>query len=122
MKRYFTLPAEPIALIDPATDEQGKDGKGEPATVTHKDVFRLVIQDARFRAEMDMGAIYDLKKKLTQDYSSEVELEEEEHSVLLPILRRPAVAAQGVVALSDAALLSPGVVELFRSILNAQVK
>lgn len=119
--RYFTLPKEPFPMYDPATDLPVKDKDGKVIELTHMSIFRTVISDPRLKTELDLHEIYDLRKKLTAPFGTIVELTEEEHKALMGVVRRPANAqTTGVTTfLTEGALVSPGLIDLFKSIINA---
>jgi len=124
MIRTFTLPSAPFPLYDPSTEEPVKDAKGEAVTLTHREVFRTIILDPRLRSDLDTFELYDLRRKLTADFGACVELDEREHAALLPRLLHPAdgATAQATSVLTPGALYSPGVIDLFRSVVNAKKK
>jgi hypothetical protein len=83
MNRYFTLPVEPLSLIQ---------ADGSPATnrLPHADLGHLLCLDARMsQAPMDTFQAYDLRAKLQAPPGSLVELTEAEHSVLSACVKNP---------------------------------
>src|ERR1700735_5497911 len=123
LTRFLTLPGH-LSLVNPATDEPAVDDKGARVTIPHANLVRTLMADPQIRSTMDVCDAYELRRKLSKPSGTVVDLTEEEHTALLPVVRRPATSTtQGASQfLTDAALCSPDVIAFFKSIINASTE